>query len=104
MLPPLMQALQNIEDDSVIGWQDNLVSPAHVYDLFRQKMGIDPGEAFDGWRASLESDLAAVTVEMEAMTVTSSDVKQLLLSLFQSRFPDVQRFKEDGCWSYGFGG
>ncbi len=65
MLPPLMEELSQLGmEGEVVGWQESLITPAQVYDLFRNVLGVDLGEEIASWQAGLSDEIALVSAEL----------------------------------------
>ncbi len=68
---PLMSMLAryNFEDGDVASWQDTLLTPEQVQDLFANVLDIDVAQEIEAWHGTLADEIAAVEAELGALTV-----------------------------------
>ena len=81
LIPPMMEdltmkqeQLQIPQEVNIVGRMESLITPAEVHDLFRTKLGMDLGDAFQGWHDSLAPLIADVEQEFANMTTETERV------------------------------
>lgn len=79
--PPVFNMVQmwlSQLQSQVVEWQDTLIPPEHIFELFEQKLGLSLPDEFENWQQSLEYEIQQIETEFGSL---SADVIYVTIDL-----------------------